>query len=72
MQLQKKKWLALLLQGPLLELDEGFQQEVVQRGQGPLPHHQGQALLPVLLSPLLHRRVWRTKAVMAADLQLPR
>lgn len=64
--------MTFLLKGPLLELDEGFQEKVVQRGQGPLPHHQGQALLPVLLSPLLHRTVWKTKAVIVADcLQLP-
>lgn len=55
-----------LLKGPLLDLNEGFQQEVVQRGEGPLPHHQGQALLPVLLSPLFHCRVCKANAVSPA------
>lgn len=35
----------------------------MQRGQGPLPHHQGQTVLPVLLSPLFHRRVCKTHTI---------
>lgn len=69
-QQQQKRRFDVLLKCPLLDLDEGFQEEVVHRGEGPLPHHQGQALLPVFLSPLFHCRVWKTNAGSLAECRL--
>lgn len=55
-----KNWFHFLLKSPLLQLDKSLLEEIMQCRDRPPPHHQGQAVLLIFLSPLFYCGVLRT------------